>query len=79
MLVLTLKRQARGWTKSELARRARMTPGDIGKIESGRLKPYRSQLRKLARALSVAVAESESLMAESAMATPGESSNGGDQ
>jgi len=52
-LVLTSMRVARGWSRSELARRARMTPADVGKIEAGRLVPYDSQLRKLARALGV--------------------------
>ena len=52
-LVLTRMRVARGWSRSELARRARMTPADVGKIEAGRLVPYDSQLRKLARALGV--------------------------
>ena len=30
-----------------------MAAGDVGKIEAGRLRPYESQLRKLARALGV--------------------------
>ncbi len=50
---ITQEREARGWSRAELARRARMTPGDVGKIEAGRLIPYDSQLRKLARALGV--------------------------
>lgn len=51
-----------GWSKSELARRARMASGDIGKIESGRLVPYSSQLTKLARALKAS--DPRSLMSE---------------
>jgi hypothetical protein len=51
MLVLTREREARRWSKNELARRARMSGGDVGKIELGRLKPYDGQLAKLARAL----------------------------
>jgi len=53
MLNLTRLREARGWSRSELARRAKMTAADVGKIEAGRLRPYDSQLRKLARALGV--------------------------
>lgn len=59
---LTALRTARGWSKAELARRARMAEGDIGKIESGRLVPYDTQLRRLARALGVPVAEAASLL-----------------
>lgn len=62
MLELTREREARGWTRAELARRARMQAGDVGRIESGRLVPYDSQLRKLARALGVAVAEAQRLL-----------------
>jgi ribosome-binding protein aMBF1 (putative translation factor) len=50
---LTKERELKGWSRSELARRARMTPADVGKIEAGRLAPYDSQLRKLARALGI--------------------------
>jgi len=46
---LTALRQARGWSKAELARRARLAEADVGKIESGRLEPYETQLRRLAR------------------------------
>jgi hypothetical protein len=41
-----------------------MTGGDIGKIENGRLKPYDSQLRKLARALKWPAADAPQLMDE---------------
>lgn len=51
MLILTLEREARGWSRSELARRSRMNPADVSRIESGRFVPYPTQLRKLARAL----------------------------
>jgi ribosome-binding protein aMBF1 (putative translation factor) len=57
MLILSLKREERGWSRAELARRARKTPSDIGKIEAGRLIPYPSQLRKIARALGISAAE----------------------
>jgi ribosome-binding protein aMBF1 (putative translation factor) len=53
MLVLTQLRTARGWSRAELARRAGMSAGDVGKIEAGWLVPYPSQRRKLAAALEV--------------------------
>jgi transcriptional regulator with XRE-family HTH domain len=53
MLNLTRFRLAKRWSRAELARRARIAAGDLGKIESGRLQPYDSQLRKLARALGI--------------------------
>jgi ribosome-binding protein aMBF1 (putative translation factor) len=62
MMRLTKERQGRGWTRGELARRARMTPADVGKIEAGRLVPYDSQLRKLARALGIDAARAHTLL-----------------
>jgi ribosome-binding protein aMBF1 (putative translation factor) len=53
MLVLTRERERRGWSRAELARRAQMSPGEVGKIEAGRLQPYESQRQKLARALRI--------------------------
>jgi transcriptional regulator with XRE-family HTH domain len=53
MITLTKLREAKGWSRAELGRRARMSGGDIGKIENGRMVPYESQLTKLARALGV--------------------------
>lgn len=50
-------REARGWSRSELARQARMDPGDIGKIERGILRPYPGQTMKIAQALGVMAAE----------------------
>ena len=63
MLMLTREREQNRWSRSELARRARMTPADVGKIECGRLRPYDSQLRKLARALGVSVSQAHGLLA----------------
>jgi ribosome-binding protein aMBF1 (putative translation factor) len=48
---LTVERDARGWSRSELARRAWMNAATVGQIESGRVRPYDSQVEKLARAL----------------------------
>lgn len=61
MIRLQLEREKRGLSKAELARRAKMQPGDVGKIESGRAKPYDVQLKKLGRAMRMRVAESLAL------------------
>lgn len=53
MLRVQHERESRGWSRTELARRARLNPVTVGQIESGRLAPYPSQLRKLARALGL--------------------------
>jgi ribosome-binding protein aMBF1 (putative translation factor) len=62
MLVLTRERKVRGWSISELARRSVMANGDVGKIEAGRLQPYQSQLRKLARALGWPADDAQKLL-----------------
>lgn len=62
MKKLTELRQARGWSKAELARRAHLAEGDVGKIESGRLVPYEAQLRRLARVLDVPAANASTLL-----------------
>lgn len=46
-------REARDWTRAELARRAGMHPATVGQIEAGRVAPYPVQVAKLARALGV--------------------------
>lgn len=58
------EREKRGWTRAELARRAAMSAGDVGKIEAGRVVPYESQLKKLAKALGLKVSQASSLFAE---------------
>ncbi len=50
-------RTQRGLSQVELARRSRIHPADISRIEGGRLVPYRPQVRRLARALGVPVEE----------------------
>jgi transcriptional regulator with XRE-family HTH domain len=62
MYRLTRLREAKGWTRSELARRAGMAGSTVGHIEAGRLRPYPSQLAKLARAFGVRVSEAHTLM-----------------
>lgn len=64
MLLLTHKRLDKRWSKNELARKARMSAGDVGKIENGRIKPYDSQLRKIAKALGYPVKQRAELMLE---------------
>jgi transcriptional regulator with XRE-family HTH domain len=48
-------RKLRGWSKAELARRSRLHPTDVGKIENGRSIPYPSQIKRLAVALRCTV------------------------
>ena len=50
---ITQAREARGWSRAELARRANMNPSTISLIESGRQTPYPSQTAKIAAALGV--------------------------
>lgn len=52
-LRLTQERVRRGWTKADLARRARIDQGLLSKIELGRVMPYDVELARLARALRV--------------------------
>lgn len=44
-------RHDKGWSKSELGRRACMQSGLVGWIETGRFTPYDVQLQRLAQAL----------------------------
>ena len=50
-------RQIRSWTQFELGRRARLHPTLISAAERGRLVLGRGQLKRLARALGVSLAE----------------------
>ena len=56
------EREARRWSKSELARRSGLNHTTVGQIESGRFRPYPSQLRKLAFALGLPEEESHRLL-----------------
>ena len=69
--MLTRERLARGWTKTELGRRARLHPARVGTIENGRVVPYDVELRRLAKALSWR-AEPVRLLDEVEEATGGE-------
>ena len=50
-------RETRQWSQRTLARRSDMSEADVSRIETGRLRPYKGQARKLARALGVRVEE----------------------
>lgn len=64
MFLLTQLRLEKQWSKNELARRSKMFAGDVGKIENGRVKPYDSQLKKIAKALGYSVKNARDLMRE---------------
>ena len=53
ILRVKAERLNRGWTQTELAYFARMSSADVSRIESGRMVPYPSHARRLARALSL--------------------------
>lgn len=53
MKVLTMLRESKGWSRSELARQSKLHPSQIGLFESGRMVPYESQLAKISAALEV--------------------------
>ena len=52
---ITKYRKALGWSQSELARRSGVHCTTISQIEGDKLKPYPSQLKKLADALDVKI------------------------
>ena len=64
MLTLQVKREERGWSRAELARRAGLNAATVGAIESGRLSPYESQLVKLARAFAMPIRDAAKLTQE---------------
>lgn len=53
MLKLSAERMRRGWSKAELARRAKLDQGTMSKIELGRVIPYPVQLVRVASALKM--------------------------
>ena len=48
-------REARGWSREELARRAKLSRMHVWKIETGRSDPTVGVVRRLAKALRVSV------------------------
>lgn len=63
-LRLTALRVARGWSRNRLAQEARITASDVSKIENGWLRPYPSQLVKLAASLGLPADQAPTLMEE---------------
>jgi transcriptional regulator with XRE-family HTH domain len=53
VLRIRYERLRRGFGQVDLAFHARMQPADISRIETGRLKPYPSQLARLSSVLGV--------------------------
>ncbi|MCL2746424.1 MAG: helix-turn-helix transcriptional regulator [Coriobacteriia bacterium] len=51
MLALTKARKSRGLSQAKLARLADLHPSTISNIETGNLKPWKGQLKKIASAL----------------------------
>lgn len=64
MLRLQAEREARGWSRAELARRARMHPADVGKLEARKAWPYPAWRRRLARAFGWPVSRADELFEE---------------
>ncbi len=62
MLRLVEERKRRGFSQLKMSRKARMAPSDVSRIESGRFRPYRGQLRRLARAIGWPVADAQRLL-----------------
>jgi len=52
MLQLTREREARGWSRTELGRLARIHPARVGQAENGYVRPYPVELARLAEALA---------------------------
>jgi transcriptional regulator with XRE-family HTH domain len=61
---ITRAREAKRWSKAKLARVSHMNATTVGQIETGRWRPYDSQLRKLARALDIPESEAHRLLEE---------------
>ncbi len=64
LLKITLLRKDRGLSQAALARLARISPSDLSRIESGRTRPYPSQVKKITEALGVSEGEGERLFDE---------------
>jgi ribosome-binding protein aMBF1 (putative translation factor) len=57
VLRIKYERLRRGWSQGVLAYHASMSASDVGRIESGRSRPYPSQARKLASAIGLTLEE----------------------
>jgi transcriptional regulator with XRE-family HTH domain len=58
------ERLARGWSKNRISQEAKLSPSSYSQIASGRLTPYPGQLAKIAAALGIDDAETDSLLLE---------------
>jgi transcriptional regulator with XRE-family HTH domain len=61
MLRLRYERQQRGWNQTVVAFRAKMSISDISRIETGRMRPYPDQLKRLGKLFGV---DGEALLEE---------------
>lgn len=50
---LTVERERRGWSRSELARRAGMHPADVGRLEAGKAYLWPAWRRRLSQAFGL--------------------------
>ncbi len=57
MLRIKVERLRREWTQTDLGYKARMTPAEISRIETGRLTPYPGQIKRLVRVLGLGADE----------------------
>ena len=57
MLRIKWERLEKGWNQLEPAYRSRISVPDYGRIENGRMKPYPSQLKKLAAVFGLSAEE----------------------
>ncbi|MGI6078455.1 MAG: helix-turn-helix domain-containing protein [Fastidiosipilaceae bacterium] len=53
MWQLTVEREKRGWSKSELSRRSGVDLASLCRIELGRIYPYPGWRRKIAKAMDM--------------------------
>jgi transcriptional regulator with XRE-family HTH domain len=53
MIKLKAERLKRGWRQEDLGFYARMSGADISRIESGRMLPYPTQIKRLCRVLGL--------------------------
>jgi transcriptional regulator with XRE-family HTH domain len=54
-------RVSKGFTQFEVARRSRLHPSTVSRIENGRYRPYPAEARRLARTLGVTLRDIEAL------------------
>jgi transcriptional regulator with XRE-family HTH domain len=64
MLALKAQRIARKWSQARLARESELNANTVCMVENGRLRPYQSQLVKIARALDVPESDAHRLLEE---------------